>query len=106
MKFIRYFPLGKAKGPTFCNRVNETQRLMQYIENGSHTYLVAPRRYGKSSLCEHVLAKIKTPSVTLDFHLSVNEKQAEHIILNGVTQLIGKSIGPLHQFQNLIGRYV
>lgn len=106
MKIRRYFPLGKAEGSTFCNRVDETKRLIQYMESGMHTYLVAPRRYGKSSLCDHALAKVKIPSVTIDFHLAVNQKQAEHIILRGVTQLIGKSIGSIHKFQHLIAQYI
>src|SRR3990167_6272007 len=84
MKVRRLFPLGKAYGIAFCNRIDETQRLITYIESGIHTYLVAPRRYGKSSLCERVLQNTTLPLVTLDFHLAVTEKNCEQIILNGV----------------------
>ena len=52
MKSRQLFPLGKAYGSAFCNRIDETKKLISNIENGKHTFLVAPRRYGKSSLCE------------------------------------------------------
>ena len=103
---MRYFPLGKAHGATFCNRVEETRRLIHYVENGTHTYLVAPRRYGKSSLCDHALSKTKIPSATLDFHLAVHERHAEQIILQGVTKLIGKTVGPIQKFQHVIKKYL
>lgn len=106
MKVRRLFPLGKAYGVAFCNRVDETKRLKGYIENGTHTYLVAPRRYGKSSLCENVFSKITIPWAKLDFHLAVNEKHAEQIIINGVTDLIGKAIGPIDKLQHVIKKYV
>lgn len=106
MKVRRLFPLGKAYGIAFCNRTDETKRLLTYLSNGTHTYLVAPRRYGKSSLCEHALENTKLPWVTLDFHLAVTEKNAERIIINGVTQLIGKAIGPIDKLQHIVKKYV
>ena len=97
--------MGKAYGVAFCNRVDETKRLISYIENGTHTYLVAPRRYGKSSLCEMVLHNTPLPCVTLDFHLAVSEKTAEQIIINGVTALIGKAIGAIDKLQHVVKKY-
>lgn len=106
MKIRRLFPLGKAYGIAFCNRTEETKRLLSYIDSGTHTYLVAPRRYGKSSLCENVLANTQLPWVTLDFHLAVTEKNAEQIIINGVINLIGKAIGPIDKLQHVVKKYV
>lgn len=106
MKVRRLFPLGKAYGAAFCNRVDETKRLADYIATGTHAYLVAPRRYGKSSLCENVFATTTLPWAKLDFHLAVSEKHAEQIIINGVTDLIGKSIGPIDKLQHIIKKYV
>lgn len=106
MKIRRLFPLGKAYGAAFCNRVEETKRLLTYLSNGTHTYLVAPRRYGKSSLCENVLENTKLPWVKLDFHLAVTEKNVEQIIMQGVANLIGKTIGPIDKLQHLIKKYV
>ena len=105
MKPRHYFPLGKAHGKAFCNRVMETQKLMGNIENGKHTLLIAPRRYGKSSLCEHVFKLATLPWVALDFHLAVNEKDAERIIINGVIELVGKSIGTIEKLSALLKKH-
>src|ERR1700722_786796 len=91
MKPRQYFPLGKAYGKAFCNRIEETNKLMGNIKNGKHTFLVAPRRYGKSSLCEKVLELSDLPWAKLDFHLAMSEKDVERIIINGIIELIGKS---------------
>lgn len=101
----QYFPLGKAYGKAFCNRTDETNRLMGNIRNGKHTFLVAPRRYGKSSLCEKVLELTNLPWLKLDFHLAISERDTERIILNGITELIGKSLGSVEKLATLIKKY-
>jgi uncharacterized protein len=105
MKPRQFFPLGKAYGEAFCNRVEEIKKLAGNIESGKHTFIVAPRRYGKSSLCEKVLASSKLPWEKLDFHLSTNSIDVERTIINGVGGLIGKSIGPLEKLINLVRKY-
>ena len=37
----------------FCDRRDETRRLLADVENGRHVTLLAPRRYGKSGLVHH-----------------------------------------------------
>ncbi len=64
-----FFPLGKAYGEAFCNREKEAEKLLGNVQNGKHTFLVAPRRYGKSSLCEKVLEKSTLPWTKVDFHI-------------------------------------
>lgn len=105
MKPRQYFPLGKAYGKAFCNRIDETNKLMGNIKNGKHTFLVAPRRYGKSSLCEKVLELADLPWAKLDFHLAISEKDVERIIINGIIELIGKSIGSVEKLSTLIKKY-
>lgn len=100
---VRYmFPLGKAYGKAFCNRINETKKLVGNIENGKHTFLIAPRRYGKSSLCEHAFEQIHFAWSKIDFYLAIKEKDAERILINGVIDLIGKSIGPVDKLIHVI----
>ncbi len=84
------FPLGKADGEAFCNRVQEVQTLQGNAQNGKHTFLVAPRRYGKSSLCEKAIQKSGLPSASIDLHVATSEKGLERIILKGIVELIGK----------------
>jgi uncharacterized protein len=106
MSIRRLFPLGKAYGKAFCNRTTETEKLTTHIKSGKHTYLVAPRRYGKSSLCENAFSHSNIPHETVDFHLAVTEKDAEQLIIKGVIELIGKAIGTIEKLQNIIKKYV
>ncbi|MGD9152648.1 MAG: hypothetical protein PVG30_03190 [Gammaproteobacteria bacterium] len=105
MKPRHYFPLGKAYGQAFCNRVIETNQLIDNIQNGKHTFLVAPRRYGKSSLCEKAIDLIHYPHAKLDFYLAVDEKDVERIIINGTTKLISNSIGSIEKLAQFIKKY-
>tara|TARA_R110002167_G_scaffold9519_8_gene43371 strand:- start:2151 stop:3272 length:1122 start_codon:yes stop_codon:yes gene_type:complete len=98
----RYFPLGKAYGQAFCNREEETKKLIGNIQSGKHTFIVAPRRYGKSSLCEKAFQNCELENSTVDFHLAVTEKDVERLILKGVTELIGKSISKVDKLTSII----
>jgi uncharacterized protein len=42
----------------FCNRTNETARLISNIQNGSSTTLIAIRRIGKTGLIQHILNQL------------------------------------------------
>lgn len=106
MEFREYFPLGKAYGDAFCNRTEEAEKLMGNIRNGKHTFLVAPRRYGKSSLCEKVFVQADLAWTKTDFHLAITEKDVERFIVNSVIDLIGKAIGQVDKLQSLIGQFV
>ena len=102
MKINRYFPLGKAYGEAFCNRTRETKKLLDNIGRGVHTFLVAPRRYGKSSLCEHAIIISELPWAKIDFHLAVTEKNLEHLLIKGVNNLLGKSISNVDKLTKII----
>jgi len=105
MKPRHYFPLGKAYGEAFCNRAEEIQKLVGNIENTKHTFLVAPRRYGKSSLCERSFKSISFAWIKLDFHLAMSDRDIERIIINGVIELIGKSIGTIEKLSAILKKY-
>lgn len=97
-----FFPLGKAYGDAFCNREKEAEKLLGNIQNGKHTFLVAPRRYGKSSLCEKVLEKSLLPWSKVDFHMAISESDVESFIIRGVNDLIGKSISQVDKLTSVI----
>ena len=105
MKSRQLFPLGKAYGDAFCNRVLETQKLIGNIESGKHTFLFAPRRYGKSSLCEKAFEKITISHLILDFHLAVTGKDAERILVKGINDLIWQSIGSIEKLSHVVKQY-
>ena len=106
MKVRQYFPLGKAHGKAFCNRTKETEKLVGNIMCGKHTFIVAPRRYGKSSLCETAFEKSGLPWTKVDFHLSVSERDAERFIIKGIMELIGKSISQIDKLSKVIAATV
>ncbi|MCW5589044.1 MAG: hypothetical protein KIT27_05200 [Legionellales bacterium] len=100
------FPLGKAYGDAFCNRSHEIEQLIGHLTNGKHTFIVAPRRYGKSSLCEQVFLKSQLHFTKIDFHLALTEKDIERFILNAVIRLIGEAIGSVDKLIATIKKLV
>jgi len=106
MKKREFFPLGIATGSAFCNRHDETKLLMNNIKNCKHTLLMAPRRYGKTSLALHAVGLSKFPATEIDFYMARNEKVIENYILNGVIELIGKTLDPIEKLIASIKKYV
>jgi AAA+ ATPase superfamily predicted ATPase len=92
MKDMNLFPLGLAEDAAFCNRVQEQNRLKANIRACRHTILVAPRRYGKTSLAFKVLTNENYLHVKADFLLASSEESVESILLCAVGRLIGQLI--------------
>ena len=88
--FTDYFPLGLAKDKYFCNRVKEQELLKRYIELVSHTVLVSPRRYGKSSLAIKTMENAKLPYEIIDLFVARNAQTIEQYIVEGIQRLISK----------------
>ena len=71
---MNLFPSGIAEGIAFCNRTSERSRLVSNISRVAHTVLMAPRRYGKTSLIRQVMLENDFLHAQLDF-LSVTSKE-------------------------------
>jgi AAA+ ATPase superfamily predicted ATPase len=91
-----YFPSKLAKGDRFCNRLKEKEMLRRNIELARHTVLVAPRRYGKSSLVHQVLSQVELPYADIDLFLAHNDQAIVRRILDGLAGLFSQ-IMPLSQ---------
>ena len=52
------FSISSRSRNHFCNRVKEIASLQKYMRSGIHVVVYAPRRFGKSSLAEMVLAEL------------------------------------------------
>ena len=52
------FPRGLATGAAFCNREAQRAELAARVMDGTHTWIAAPRRYGKTSLLHQTLADL------------------------------------------------
>lgn len=49
---------GYAGSDYFCDRVQETKKLLMSLKNDCDVTLIAPRRYGKTGLIHHAFAKL------------------------------------------------
>ncbi len=64
MKQSNPFVVVGYNGPEyFCDREKETAKLIAAIENDRNVTLIAPRRYGKTSLLHHVNRMMPTEYV-------------------------------------------
>lgn len=84
----RYFPQGVVTGEYFCNRENERSILKNSIESHEHVVLVAPRRYGKTSLTTQVLKENKFPGVSMDFFFALTQEEVCKTISEGISHII------------------
>jgi hypothetical protein len=106
---IDYFPSKLAFGVQFCNRKKEKAFLEANIAKCRHTVLIAPRRYGKSSLILNVINGLNMPFASVDLFLAHDDKAVTKRILLGVSQAVSQ-IMPLNQkilskLQALFGKF-
>ncbi len=87
-----HFPQGIASGSAFLGREAEKTWLAKNIAQHCHTLLIAPRRFGKTSLVLTVLDRIRLPYSELNFHLIVSAKSVERKILDGVLSIMNQFI--------------
>lgn len=92
MQLENYFPLGIAEGASFIGRKKEADWLNSNIKAGIHTLLLAPRRYGKSSLVLHVLNKQALHFIEIDLQLCRTSQSVESKIIHGVESIVSLAI--------------
>lgn len=85
-----YFTTKTAIGGTFCNREIEREQLKRNIEKGEHTVVVAPRRYGKTSLVCQTLKELKVDHAKIDLFCAVYATTICEKITKGVSELVKK----------------
>lgn len=90
------FPLVIAQGKAFCNRVEEQALLKFNIQHLKHTLLIAPRRYGKTSLATKVLHDMKLPYQCIDFFTITDEASVMRQLHHGIGALVTKIL-PSHK---------
>ncbi len=101
----RMFPAGIAMGEAFYDRVQERKNLSENISHGIHTVLVAPRRFGKTSLIKKVLDDTKTPFIWLDFMAITSGEEAQIRFLNHISELIVSIAKTETRLKQLITKY-
>lgn len=88
----RYFPQGLAEEEFFCNRDEERKFISDSILSHEHLVIVAPRRYGKTSLIAQVLRENNFPGINIDLFFVLSQVEVSRIIADGVSQLISKML--------------
>ncbi len=101
------FPTKLALGSQFCNRFTERALLNENIGRGRHTVLVAPRRYGKSSLVFKVVHELNMALASIDLFLAHDDSAVIKRLLTGISQAVSHLL-PVEQklLQTLQGFFV
>ncbi|MEM1244589.1 MAG: ATP-binding protein [Pseudomonadota bacterium] len=103
--FRQYFPKGIAKGEPFFNREDTLKRLLGNINAGVHTVLIAPRRYGKSSLAKHAIDKARLPHHEIDLFVAVDELDVGKKIIAGASAVIQQVSSEPEQWFNALRQF-
>ena len=84
----KYFPEGLALGEAFINRSEERNLLINRIKSVKHTVLMAPRRYGETSLVTKVAQEMGLPYCALDLLAAYSEEYVRDQIIDKVSHLV------------------
>lgn len=103
---INYFPLGIASGESFCNRVDERQKIIENINVNRHTLVKSPRRYGKSSLVLYAFNESSTLYERVDLFVAIDERTVQDLILAGVKRLLNRISKSPENIIRLIRNYI
>ena len=88
MYYEHYFPLGIAKADAFIGREAELNWLKKNIEARVHTLIMAPRRFGKSSLVLKALSQDTIRHIEIDLQLCRSAKSVEKKLINNIEQFV------------------
>jgi len=92
-----FFPQGIASGTAFLARESESNALKGNIKLTHHTLLIAPRRYGKTSLARQVLNELKLPHEEINFYLSRTAISVERKIRDCIKHVLSKKLARSEQ---------
>lgn len=96
------------EGPEyFCDRKDETSRLLSLLRNGNHVVLISPRRMGKTGLLSHCFAQPETSRDFYTFLVDIYSSKTlqDFVYLLGraiVTRLKGKGQIAIDRFLQVV----
>ena len=79
---------GKIKEEYFCDRVNETAKLIKTVTNGNNLVIISPRRMGKTGLIQYCYDKPEISNEYYTFFIDILHTSS----LREFTYLLGKTI--------------
>lgn len=92
-----YFPSGVAFGEAFINRDEERSSLKKNVLATRHILLMAPRRYGKTSLIHQVASEIEIPFSMVDLLAAYSDDSVLEMLYDKVGKLLIELLPPLQQ---------
>ncbi|MEM1243621.1 MAG: ATP-binding protein [Pseudomonadota bacterium] len=95
MLIEKYFPQGIATDQAFCNRHEERNLLKASIESHEHVVVVAPRRYGKTSLIAQVLKENTFIGANIDLLFALTPAEVNKHIYAGISLMLNKLLPKL-----------
>ncbi len=99
------FPRGIAVGDAFYDRVDERARLKKNIEHGVHTVLIAPRRFGKTSLMMQVIFENHYPHLWFDLMTMTSVNEIQQKLINKMATLIVELSPKEEKIKTILTRY-
>jgi len=99
------FPRGLALGKAFYDRVNERKKLKSNIEHTIHSVLIAPRRYGKTSLIAQVLYEHKVNHVWIDFMTITSKEDLQAKLLQKIGELVVEIVPTAEKLKKVLAKY-
>ena len=101
-----YFPQGISNNETFCNREAERSFLKSAIESHENIVLIAPRRYGKTSLITQVLKENSFIGVYIDLFFSLTQEDIVKQINENITHVINQHLPKTKQACNTLIEHI
>lgn len=99
------FPRGIATGAAFYDRQEERKKLRSNINHTIHSVLIAPRRFGKTSLMAQVLFENSYSHIWLDLMTITSLKDIQLKLIEKIEELIVK-VAPLEdKLKKLLKKY-
>lgn len=99
------FPRGIAQGKAFYDRITERKKLKQNIQHAIHTVLIAPRRYGKTSLMTQVLHENKIKHIWIDFMTITSRDDVQDKLLQKISNLVVNVAPAAKRLKQLATKY-
>ncbi len=99
------FPAGLAEGSAFLNRKIEIKDLTKNIENLVHTVLVAPRRYGKTSLINKVAKGSGHQYAWIELLSATSFEDVQKKIETAVGSLVLELYSDVKKLQEILKKY-
>ena len=105
----------------FCNREQETQKLISALQNGRNVTLISPRRIGKTGLIRHVFHRMEAEKLAKCYYVDLYKtdslaslvEQLANVVLGSLdttkskivkqVSTFFKSLRPLFSFDSLTG---